>query len=180
MRLFRMKGKSEAGEEEKELVLDTEAEAESDAPAGPLVTEVKPTPEVKTAEPAVDAPEGAPAPRGDLLARIGAEADAEIAAEEAAATEETDATEGKPPSEDDELDPELLDIFRDARNEVEESTLASELEDISAQELLNDAVGVGHRLGISVEGPVGKTDGEVGEPSGDDEGQVKPDEHQEP
>lgn len=54
-----------------------------------------------------------------------------------------------PEEEDDTLDPGLLDIFRSARNEVEESTLASELEDISLPTLLSELTSVGQRLGLS-------------------------------
>jgi hypothetical protein len=111
MRFFRLRRKPESDEEEKELVLDADAEEE------------------------------APAPAGDLLVQIGAEADAEIAAEE-----EASKTEGGSPQESDSLDPDLLDIFRSAKEEVEESTLASELEDIPAQDLLSDLVGVSHYL----------------------------------
>ena len=85
----------------------------------------------------------APAPAGDLLAQIGAEADAEIKAE---AEKEAPGTEGGSPQGGDSLDPDLLDIFRSAKEEVEESTLASELEDIPAQDLLSDLVGVSQRL----------------------------------
>jgi hypothetical protein len=111
MKFFRLRRKPESAEEEKELVLDADAEEE------------------------------APAPAGDLLAQIGAEADAEIAAEEGAAE-----AEGGSPQGGDSLDPDLLDIFRSAKEEVEESTLASELEDIPAQDLLSDLMGVSHRL----------------------------------
>jgi len=75
----------------------------------------------------------APAPEGDLMTQISSETESEIEAEEKA-------------SEEDSLDPDLIDLFREAKNEVEESTLASELEDIAAQDLLTDLMGVSDRL----------------------------------
>jgi hypothetical protein len=129
MKLFRVGRKPKSGEENRELVLDTEAEAEA-----PVQDEVE------AGAPADAAPaEGeAPAPQGDLLTQIGAEADSEIEAE------------GDSPQEDEPLDPELLDIFREAKNEVLESTLASELEDIPAQDLLTDLMGVSRQLGTAL------------------------------
>jgi hypothetical protein len=127
MRFFRLRRKPESAEEEKELVLDTDAEVQAlsqDTPEADTPTE-----------------EEAPAPEGDLLAQIGAEADAEIEAEKKAPE-----TEGGSPQGGDSLDPDLLDIFRTAKEEVEESTLASELEDIPAQDLLSDLVGVSDHL----------------------------------
>lgn len=118
MRFFRLRRKPESGEEEKELVLDTDAEPQALAQDTPEAEEEADTPS-----------EGeALAPEGDLMTQIGAEA------------------EGGSPQGDDPLDPDLLDIFRAAKNEVQESTLASELEDIPAQDLLSDLVGVSHRL----------------------------------
>jgi hypothetical protein len=122
MKLFRVRRKPKSGEEDKELVLDTDAEAP--APDAAAVAEVP-------------AQEEAPAPEGDLLAQIGAEADSEIEAEEKAL------------EVDDPLDPDLVDIFREAKNEVEEITLASELDDIPTQDLLTDLVGVRRRLSIA-------------------------------
>lgn len=127
MRFFRLRCKPESGEEEKELVLDTDAEPQALAQDTPEAEEEAGTPS-----------EGeALAPEGDLMTQI----DAEIAAEE-----ETPETEGGSPQAGDSLDPDLLDIFRAAKNEVQESTLASEVEDIPAQDLLSDLVGVSHRL----------------------------------
>ena len=68
------------------------------------------------------------------MTQINAETNSEIEAEDKASEEE------------DPLDPDLVDIFREAKNEVEQSTLASELEDVTAQDLLDDLVGVRHRL----------------------------------
>ncbi|MCJ7510004.1 MAG: LysM peptidoglycan-binding domain-containing protein [Dehalococcoidia bacterium] len=91
MKVFRLRREPESGEEEKEFILDTDAEAQ--APA-----------------------------------------------------QDTPAAEGGPSQEDDSLDPDLLDIFHAAKNEVEESTPASELADIPVHDLLSDLVGVSHRL----------------------------------
>jgi LysM repeat protein len=90
MKIFRLRREPESGEEEKEFILDTDAEAQ---------------------DPAQDTPEA----------------------------------EGVLPQEDDPLDPNLLDIFHAAKNEVEESTPPSEA-DIPVQDLLSDLVGVSHRL----------------------------------
>ncbi|KPK46946.1 MAG: hypothetical protein AMJ77_04720 [Dehalococcoidia bacterium SM23_28_2] len=143
MRLFGRKRKRESDGEEKELVLDTEAEEQApdqdDSDA-----------EVKTEAAAEgDAPpeEKASAPEGDLLGQIGAEADSEIEAGEAALE-----AEGGASKEDDSLDPDLADIFRDAKEEVEEGTLAAELENVPVQDLLNDLLGLGHHLGIGSRG----------------------------
>jgi hypothetical protein len=127
MRFFRRSRNKENDEEEKELVLDTDTEPQAlsqDTPEAATPTEGE-----------------APAPEGDLLAQIGAETNAEIEAEEGARE-----TEGGSPQGGDSLDPDLLDIFRAAKDEVQESTLASELEDIPAQDLLSDLVGVSQRL----------------------------------
>jgi hypothetical protein len=142
MKLFRIKRKPKSGEENMELVLDTETEAQAPAQdeTGAEVEAEAPA-EAPPDTPAPDAApaEGkAPAPQGDLLTQIGAEADSEIEAE------------GDSPQEDEPLDPELLDIFREAKNEVLESTLASELEDIPAQDLLTDLMGVSRQLGTAL------------------------------
>ena len=127
MKLFRKRHKSEDGEEEEELVLDTDTEEEL-------------AEEAAEAEPA---PASAVSP-SDPLAQIRADADNETAA-------------GKTPSEgdpapsqpDDSLDASLLELFREAKNEVEESTLASELADIPIQDLLSDLVSVSQELGAT-------------------------------
>jgi len=138
MRFFRLRRKPESDEEEKELVLD--ADAEEEAFAQDIIEAEEEAPQ-SAAEAATPTAEEAPAPAGDLLAQLGAEADAEIEAEK-----EAPGTEGGSPQGGDSLDPDLLDIFRSAKEEVQESTLASELEDIPAQDLLSDLVGVSHRL----------------------------------
>jgi hypothetical protein len=138
MRFFRLRRKPESDEEEKELVLD--ADTEEEALAQDIIEAEEEAPQ-SAAEAATPTAEEAPAPAGDLLAQLGTEADAEIEAEK-----EAPGTEGGSPQGGDSLDPDLLDIFRSAKEEVQESTLASELEDIPAQDLLSDLVGVSHRL----------------------------------
>lgn len=138
MKLFRIKRKPKSGEENRELVLDTETEAQAPA-QDETGAEVEAEAPADTPAPDAAPAEGeAPAPQGDVLTQIGAEADSEIEAE------------GDSPQEDEPLDPELLDIFREAKNEVLESTLASELEDIPAQDLLTDLVGVSRQLGTAL------------------------------
>lgn len=139
MKLFRVRRKPKSGQEEKELVLDTDAEAQ--APARDAAqAEVEAAAPADTATPDAAAEAAAPtegetpSPEGDLLAQIGAEADSEIEAE------------ADPSQEEDSLDPELIDIFREAKNEVQESTLASELEDVPTRDLLSDLVGISRRL----------------------------------
>ena len=142
MKLFRRGKTAETTEEEKDAVPDAAAEMDgpegaSDAQGTPAQEETgKPEPE------AADAPEEAaekpPKAGGDLLSQISAETDSELAAEEAAAAGTSD---------DDALDPELMDIFRDPKNEVEEASLAADLENIPVNELLSDAIGVIRRLG---------------------------------
>jgi len=46
------------------------------------------------------------------------------------------------------LDSDLLDVFRDVKEEVDESSLASQLEDIPISDLLGDVVGISSRLGV--------------------------------
>jgi LysM repeat protein len=156
MKLFRLRRKPDSGEDERELVLDTDTQAEDQA-KDPTEGEAEasaeaPAPEASAptqeeAQPPEAAPPiqgDAPAPEGDLLARIGAEANREMEAEEKASQ-----GEGGTPQGDDSLDPDLLDIFREAKNEVVESTLASELEDIPVNDLLSDLVGISRRLGAT-------------------------------
>lgn len=87
------------------------------------------------------APEHEPAPQADPLASLTADIEPEPPEEEP--------SEEKPAAEDDPLDSGLLDIFRDAKNEVVDSTLASELEDVPIQKLLEELAGVSLRLGIT-------------------------------
>ena len=145
MKLFRMKRKPEDGAEEKELVLDTEDEA---TPSAMVEAEAKSAEPVAAATPEAAAgledrtlPSAAEA---DPLAQFRPDGPGQIAAGE-------EAPEGAPasPQPDDALAPDLFDIFREAKNEVEESTLASELPDIPIQELLGDLVSISRRLGVS-------------------------------
>ncbi len=144
MKLFRRrKPEGGEGEDEKELALDigaeeppldqgaTEAEASTDAP----------TPEAPAA---ADAQAAAPASSTDLLAQIDAETTREMEAAEKAPE-----SGAGPPQGDDLLDPNLLELFREAKNEVVESTLASELEDIPIEDLLSDLTSVSRGLGIT-------------------------------
>lgn len=145
MKLFRLNRKSESGEEEKELVLDTDAEEQ--APAQEMAeAETGASADAPTA---AAAPEDAaqaetPTPAGDLMAQIGAEVASE--SEDAEKTPESDPGS---PQGDDSLDPDLLELFREAKNEVVETTLASELPDIPMQDLLSDLENVSQRLGIA-------------------------------
>jgi len=151
MKLFRLRRKPESGEEEKELVLDTDAEGQAPAQE---TTEAE-------AEASADAPTAAAAPEdaaqpetlapvGDLMAQIGAEV-----ASESEAAEKTPENDPGSPQADDSLDPDLLELFREAKNEVVETTLASELPDIPMQDLLSDLENVSQRLGIT---PRARTD----------------------
>jgi murein DD-endopeptidase MepM/ murein hydrolase activator NlpD len=54
----------------------------------------------------------------------------------------------KDPLLDDSLDMDLLDIFRDAKNESEEGNLASEVDEVSITDLLGDINGIRVGLGI--------------------------------
>lgn len=149
MKLFRMRRKPENGEEEKELILDTdaddedaveemdEAEAETGGPAGAPTLAAGAGPSDQT---------DASALRADPLAQISAEA----ASEPAAAEKPPDGDPASPPAQDS-LDDGLLDLFREAKNEVQETTLGSELPDIPIQELLGDLVSISRRLGIPSE-----------------------------
>ena len=149
MKLFRRR-KSENVEEEDELALDADA-AEEDS--------IREITEAETGA-STDSPAqaGAVPPADDPLAQMRAEAAAEVAAAE-------NPPEGAPasPQPDDTLDAGLMDLFREAKNEVQESTLASELPDIPIQDLLGDLVSVSRRLGVrprprprAEPGPAGK------------------------
>jgi hypothetical protein len=141
MKLFRLRRKPESGEEEKELILDTDAEGQ--APAQEMTGAEAKTGASADAPTPATAPE-APAPEGDLLAQIGAEAASEIEA-----AEKTPENDPSLPQEDDSLDPDLLDLFREAKNEVVEITLASELPDVPIEDLLSDLESISQGLGIT-------------------------------
>jgi hypothetical protein len=76
-----------------------------------------------------------------------AEPEAVLTPDEPLAQESPEGT--APPSKPDDLfDGGLMDLFREAQNEVEESTLATDLPDIPMEDLLSDLVSVSRRLGI--------------------------------
>ena len=132
MKLFRRR-KPENGEAEDELAF----EAGED-------------PGQETAEAALEAAAGPAADAGPILAPDDplAQMRTEAAAETGAA--ETPSEGAAPsPNLDDPLDAGLMDLFREAKNEVQESTLASDLEDIPIQDLLSDLVSVSQDLGIT-------------------------------
>jgi hypothetical protein len=130
VKLFR-KRKPENDEEADDL-FDADA-AEEDS--GPEMAEAAASPAAE-AEPILAT--------DDPLAQMRAEAAGETA------VAETPAEGGAPsPPPDDPLDAGLMDLFREAKNEVEESTLASELPDIPIQDLLSDLVDVSQSLGIT-------------------------------
>jgi murein DD-endopeptidase MepM/ murein hydrolase activator NlpD len=102
------------------------------APADPTASlAAEPAAAPPTADPLLDplAPAGA---GGDAPA---GEDDPLAAAAEAAGAEEA-------------LDPDLLDIFRDAKQEAEDGTLVSELEDVPISDLLMDLRSITQRLGV--------------------------------
>ena len=130
MKLFR-KRKPGNAEEEDELLLDGDAEEG-------YIRDVT--------EAATGAPTDPPAqaevvvPVDDPIAQMRADATSAAASE--------NPLEGAPTSPGDLLDAGLLDLFREAKEEVEETTLASQLPDIPIQELLGDLVSLSQRLGV--------------------------------
>ncbi len=161
------------------------AVSSAEAPQDPLAALATPNsdsetapakqPEAETSEAAVDppAPVKQPGAPDDLLAQMSAEADSEIAAEEAV-------LEGGQKSDDDELDPELLDIFRDAKNEVQEGSLALELDDISTQDLLSEVATISQRLGVPAKGSAASRDRQAADTSSPDESNGPPDGEEQP
>jgi hypothetical protein len=135
VKLFRRR-KPENAEEEDELVLDRDA-AEEDS--------IREITEAATGA-STDSPAqaGGVPPTDDPLAQMRADAAAEVAAAE-------NPPEGAPasPQPIDALDASLMDLFLEAKNEVQESTLGSELPDIPIQDLLSDLVSVSEDLGIT-------------------------------
>jgi len=153
VKLFRMKRKPEDGAEEKELVVDTADEAtpsttvEAEAKAGEPVAAATPEAAAGLEGPSTSSGQDRTLPsaaEADPLAQFRPDGPGEIVGGD-------EAPEGAPasPQPDDALDPDLLDIFREAKNEVEESTLASEMPDIPIEELLGDLVSISRRLGVS-------------------------------
>jgi len=135
MKLFRRR-KPENGEQEDDLVVDADA-AEEDSGQ-------------EMAEAAPEAAAGAAAEPGPILAPDDPLAQMRAdAASEAAAAETPSEGAASSPNPADPLDAGLMDLFREAKNEVQESTLASDLEDIPIQDLLSDLVSVSEGLGIT-------------------------------
>jgi LysM repeat protein len=89
--------------------------------------------------------------RKDATAESGAESSG---ATEVPAADPQPAGEGKA---DDALSPDLLDIFRDAKNDVAETGLASEVEDVSLDSLLADLESVSKGLGLSKHNTIART-----------------------
>ena len=135
MKLFRRR-KPENAEEEDELVLDREA-AEEDS--------IREITEAETG-PSTDSPAqaGGVPPADDPLAQMRADA-----AAEGAAAENSPEGATASPQPVDALDASLMDLFLEAKNEVQEITLGSELPDIPIQDLLSDLVSVSEDLGIT-------------------------------
>ena len=146
MKLFRRR-KPENGEEEDELIFDTDAGDEdpgqemAEAASGTGAPTDAAAPEAASSPAAQAGPILTP---NDPLAQMRAEAAGELAAAEKP-------SEGAAPSPqpDDPLDAGLMDLFLEAKNEVQESTLASDLEDIPIQDLLSDLMSVSEGLGIT-------------------------------
>jgi hypothetical protein len=134
VKLFRRR-KPENAEEEDDLVSNTDA-AEEDSTR-------EPTGAATGASTDPPAQAGAVPPTDDPIAQMRADAIAEVAAAE-------NPPEGAPgsPQPDDALDAGLMDLFREAKDEVEEATLASQMPDIPIQELLGDLVTLSQRLGV--------------------------------
>ena len=145
MKLFRRR-KPETAEEEDELVFDIDGEEEDSGHEMAEAAARTGTSADAAAPGAASSPAAQAGPiltPNDPLAQMRADADAEIAAAE-------NPPEGAPasPKPDDVLDAGLMDLFREAKKEVQESTLASELPDIPIQDLLGDLVSVSRRLGV--------------------------------
>jgi hypothetical protein len=146
VKLFRRR-KPENGEEEDELVFDTDGEEEdsgqemAEATAGTGTSADAAAPDAAASPVAQAGPILTP---NDPLAQMRADA-----AGEAAAAQTPFEGAAPAPQPDDPLDAGLMDLFREAKNEVQESTLASELPDIPIQDLLSDLVSVSECLGIT-------------------------------
>jgi hypothetical protein len=82
-----------------------------------------------------------PGLRGDLMVDVGPEAGSE--AEAGGRAPENGAASPEP---DEPLDPSLVQLFLEAKNEAQESALASELPDIPIQELLSELVSLRRSL----------------------------------
>ncbi|MGQ9571951.1 MAG: LysM peptidoglycan-binding domain-containing protein [Dehalococcoidia bacterium] len=131
MKLFRLRRKAESGEQEKELVLDTEAEPETRLQDG-AEADVN-----AQAVPDTRASEAAP------FLYMASEGESELESEQ-----RTPEAKSASPQEASSLDPRLLDALREDENSIPAGTPASQPEDIPIRDLLSDLVGVSRRLGI--------------------------------
>jgi len=140
-RSLRRSRKAAGGQEELPLTTDVERQAYAQE-----MTEVEASADAPTpaAAPEAIAQTGDPAPEDDLPAQTDAEAASEVET-----IEKTPENDGGSPREGDSLGPALLDIPRDAKNEIQENTLAAGLADIPIQDLLSDLVSVSQGLGIA-------------------------------
>jgi hypothetical protein len=104
-------------------------EADPLEPVAPLpVPHMTPEPELVEAVPAETVPAAEADPLAGMQAEVGGEAPA---------------GDGVPGADDG-----LMDLFRDMKEEVEEGSLASEVDDVSISDLLGDVLGVSTRLGV--------------------------------
>jgi hypothetical protein len=148
VKLFRKRKRDNA--EEDEPLLDSDVEEEdSTRETTAAATEASTDPPAQA---------GAVPPVDDPVAQMRADA-----AAEAAAAENPPEGATASPQPVDALDAELMDLFREAKNEVEEATLASQLPDIPIQELLGDLVSVSQRLGVKPRPHLEANPGEAGE-----------------
>ncbi len=102
---------------------------------------------------------GAPDPLAALAVDLPATAEVAPAANGEGTTDA--ATSVADALKDDSLDLDLLDIFRDAKKETEEGSLAAEVEDIAIGDLLSDLVGIGGELGVSLKAAAPEPDPET-------------------
>ncbi len=109
---------------------DAPQEALPSVPPAPAAAASEPAPTADGEPEAPPQPEPSPSQAQDPLA----------AAQAAVAEADAQPAEG--------LDPDLLDIFRDAKQETEDGSLASEVEDVPIQDLLADLRTIGRRLGV--------------------------------
>jgi len=132
MKLFR-KRKPENAEEEDDLLSDADtAEEDSVRDVTEAATGASTDPPAQTGV----------VPADDPIAQMRADA----AAEAAAAENPLEGAPATPQAGD--LESSLLDIFTEAKEEMEEATLASQLPDIPIQELLGDLVTLSQCLGV--------------------------------
>jgi len=92
-------------------------------------------------------PDEAPMATADPLAGLGDDAQG---AAGGAVLDAASSAGGAAPSD---LGGDLLDVFRDAKQDTEEGTLASEVDDVSISDLLGEVLGVSSRLGVKPSPP---------------------------